>query len=125
MKHNPMKHPLKILTLLTLTAITLSQCTPYRSHVYKTKMKDLRTQVHIGDNIHAAKTKITDRYHYTSGPSDPTKLGKELWLHVNFGLQPTLLETLAYTADISLPFDNKPISAIIKATPDGTITTIE
>jgi hypothetical protein len=53
-------------------------------------------------------------------------LGKELWLHVDFGLKPSAIETIAYTADIDLPSTaNRRISAIIKATPDGTITTIE
>jgi hypothetical protein len=89
-------------------------------------MEDLRLQVQIGDNIYQASKKIEHRYHYTTGPLDPTKLGKNLWLHVNFGLEPTFLETMAYTAGISLPFSsNNQITAIIKADIDGRITSIE
>ena len=89
-------------------------------------MNDLRAQVQVGDNIHAVAKKIEGRYHYTSGPLDPTKLGKELWLHVDFGLQPTSIETINYVTDVDLPLNaNGRISAIIKATPNGTITSIE
>lgn len=89
-------------------------------------MSDLRSQVQVGDNIHFAAKRIEGRYHYTTGPLDPTKLGKELWVNVDFGLTPSAIETIAYTADVDLPSNaNRRISAIIKATPDGTITTIE
>ena len=89
-------------------------------------MSDLRSQVQVGGNIHTAAKKIEGLYHHTTGPLDPTKLGKELWLHVDFGLNPTAIETIGYTADVDLPSNaNRRIGAIIKATPDGTITTIE
>ena len=115
-----------ILTVLVIIVVTLSLSTVRRSSVYRTKMDDLRSQVQVGGNIYDAAKKIEGRYHYTTGPLDPTKLEKELWLHVNFGLKPTFLETIAYSADVSLPFDdNKPISAVIKADAAGTITSSE
>ncbi len=121
-----MKRTMLILVSIALVAAGLSQCTAHRSSAYEAKMVDLRSQVQVGDNIFEAAKKIEGRYHYTSGPLDPTKLGKELWLHVNFGLQPTFIETAAYTADVNLPFDdNKPISAVIKANSNGVITSIE
>ena len=121
-----MKRVLIAFAAVVLLAAGLSQCTMHRTSVYEAKMADLRRQVKVGDNIYAAAKKIDGRYHYTSGPLDPTKLGKELWLHVNFGLQPTTLESVAYAADVAPPFgSNKPISAIIKAGADGTITSIE
>lgn len=121
-----MKRALTALISVAIVASGLSQCTLHRSSVYVSKMNDLRSQVHVGDNIHDAAKKIKGRYHSTTGPLDPSRLGKELWLHVDFGLQPTLAETLAYTADVKLPFDrNERISAIIKANSKGTITSIE
>jgi len=121
-----MKRPLIAIAALAVISLGLSQCTLHRSATYKAQMEDLRSQVQVGDDIHAAAKKIDGRYHYTTGPLDPTKLGKELWLHVDFGLSPTFLETMAYTADVSLPFDkNEAISAVIKADADGTITRIE
>jgi hypothetical protein len=121
-----MKSILLTVAAAIMIVVSLSQCTAHRSSVYNSKMNDLRSQVQVGDNIYEAAKKIKGRYHYTTGPLDPTKRGKELWLHVNFGLQPTFAETMAYTAEIDLPFDdNKPISAIIKADAAGTITNIE
>lgn len=118
----------KFLPSLTavIVVLGLSQCTTQRTSTYEAMMSDLRSQVQVGDNIHSAARKIEGRYHYTSGPLDPTDLGKELWLHVDFGLMPSTIETIAYTADVDLPSNsNRRISAIIKATQDGTITTIE
>lgn len=121
-----MKRVLIALSTVVILAVGLSQCTMHRTSVYEAKMDDLRTQVKVGDNIHTAAKKIDSRYHYASAPFDPTKLGKELWLHVSFGLQPTTLESVAYATDVSSPFvSNKPISAVIKAGVDGTITSIE
>ena len=121
-----MKTILPSLSAVAFVVLGLPQCTSQRTSTYEAKMSDLRSQVQVGDNIHTAAKKIEGRYHYTTGPLDPTKLGKELWLHVNFGLKPTAIETIAYTADVDLPSNaNRRISAIIKATPDGTITTIE
>jgi len=117
---------LRTLAAVAIVAFGLSQCTAQRTSTYEAMMSDLRSQVQIGDNIHYVAKKIEGRYHYTRGPLDPTKLGKELWLHVDFGLQSSAIETIAYTADVALPSNaNRRISAIIKATPDGTITTIE
>jgi hypothetical protein len=114
------------LTAVTLVVLGLTQCTSQRTSTYEAMMSDLRSQVRIGDNIHSAAKKIEGRYHCISGPLDPTKLGKELLVHVDFGLNPSVIETIAYTADVDLPSNaNRRISAIIKATPDGTITTIE
>jgi len=121
-----MKRIILILGLLVLVVAGLSQCTAYRSSVYEEKMVDLRSQVQIGDNIYEAAKKIEGRYHYISGPLDLTKLDKELWLHVNFGLQPTFIETVTYASDVELQFgDHKPISAVIKADSDGVVTSIE
>lgn len=121
-----MKSVLITLAAVVVLAAGLSQCTAHRASVYEAKMEDLRTQVKVGDNIYAAAKKIEGRYHYTSGPLDPMKLGKQLWLHVDFGLQPTTIESVAYSANASPPFmSNKPISAVIKAGADGTITSIE
>ena len=94
--------------------------------IYEEKMNDLREQVKVGDNIYVIASEIEGRYHYIQGPLDPTKLGNELWLHVNFGLKPTALETIAYASNVDIPFlSNRRISAIIKSKPDGTITKIE
>lgn len=121
-----MKRILITVATAIMIVVSISQCTVHRSSVYEAKMDDLRSQVQVGDNIYEAAKKIEGRYHHTTGPLDPTKRGKELWLHVNFGLQPTLAETMAYTAEIDLPFDdNKPITAIIKADAAGTITNIQ
>ena len=108
-----MKPLLLSLVVIALVALGLSQCTLHRTSIYDAKMRDLRQQVQVGENIYAAAKKIEGRYHHTSGPLDPTKLGKQLWLHVNFGLEPTAMETIAYVTDAKLPFDdNKKISAI-------------
>jgi hypothetical protein len=117
---------LQSLIAVVIVIFGLSHCTVHRTSTYETMMSDLRSQVQVGDNIHSAAKKIEGRYHYTSGPLDPTDLGKELWLHVDFGLKPSAIENIAYTSDVNLPSSaNRRISAMIKATPDGTITTIE
>ena len=47
-------------------------------------------------------------------------------MEVDFGLQPTLMETIAYTADVELPYDkNESISASIVADASGKIIAIE
>ena len=89
-------------------------------------MADLRSQVKIGDNIFDAEKKIRGRYHYVTKPYDPAKLGEKLCMDVNFGLQPTLMETFAYAADSRLPFDkNEGISGVVVSNAKGTITSIE
>ncbi len=108
------------------SVMVLSQCTMHRSSVYKAQMADLRSRVKEGQNIFDAEKRIRGRYHYVTKPYDPTNLGKELCMNVDFGLQPTLMETLAYTADVKLPFDkNDSISAIVVSDASGTIKSIE
>ena len=115
---------LRILAVTGLV-LTTSQCTMHRTAKYEEGMADLRQQVKIGDDIFEAEKRIKDRYHYVTEPYDPTKLGKVLWMNVDFGLQPTFVETIAYTADIEPIGDNKPISAIVVADPSGTVTAIK
>lgn len=89
-------------------------------------MADLRNQVKAGQNIFDAEKRIRGRYHHVTKPYDPTHLGDKLWMRVEFGLQPTFMETFAYAANVKSPFDkNEIISAIVVSDSSGTITSIE
>ena len=111
---------------IATAAVSLSQRAPGRAAAYHAHMVDLKGQVKIGENIHAATKRIKGRYHMVTEPYDPTGLGRELRSDVDFGLPVTFFESLAYAADTRLPSDdNEPISAIIKARSNGTIVAIE
>lgn len=121
-----MKRPLAIVILLVGLIVSISQCTIHRSYVYNQKLEDLREQISIGDNIYQAASKIEGRYVATIGPLDPTNSGKELWLHVDFGLKATELETAEYLLNMRFPFsDNSRITSIIIADSNGVIKSIE
>ncbi len=100
-------------------------CTPFRDAKRDRKMEDLRSIVSEGDNIYSARKKIDGRYHSVSKIYDPTKLGNELLMNIDFGLTPTALETFSYVTDVRIPFDkNENLGALIEADPDGTIRDI-
>jgi len=109
--------------LAVITAVIgLTSCTAAPSPEYQRKMARLRSIVPIGSDIHKAKRNLEREGFETSEIYDPTKLGKVLWMNVDFGIQPGSLNTLFYTGDIE--HRSAPISGLVEATPSGKVTLI-
>jgi len=111
------------LVFLTLAAACLlASCGATLSPQYERKMSQLRGIVPIGSDIHRAKRDLEREGFETSNIYYPTKLGKKLWMNVDFGIRGGSMETFLYTAGIE--HTSAPISGLVEANPAGKVTAV-
>lgn len=109
---------------VSCVALLLSGCDAKRDADIEAKRKKVAAKVGLGDDIFAAKKALeADGFSIKYGPDFPTKTEKYLMMVVDYGAHPNGLETFRYT--VGIEDDGKPITGVIKATPDGRITSIE
>lgn len=115
---------LRKLAILLFLAIFGSGCGQKRDIAMEKGIETVASSIEIGDDIFSAKKKLeeaglTIKY----GPEFPTKSEKYLMMIVDYGVRPNGLETFKYT--VGIEGNDAPINGVIKATPDGEITSIE
>lgn len=99
-------------------------CDSGRQEVLKQQAGAARALVHVGSDIHEAKAKLeAEGFKISYGPDYPTKTKRYLMMIVDYGASPNGLETFQYV--VGIEGSNKPLNGVIKASPDGTITSIE
>lgn len=99
-------------------------CSVQRQHLIDESRKDVRNLINVGDDIYQAKERLKENgFKIKYGPDFPTKTKKYLMMIVDFGADPNLKETVAYT--LGAGEGSGPIDGIIKADPNGVITSIE
>ncbi|PXA03975.1 hypothetical protein DDZ13_10075 [Coraliomargarita sinensis] len=109
---------------ILLIVLFLAGCNSQRDQVVSEKSEAARSEIKIGDDIFEAKNKlVTKGFGIKYGPDFPTKTERYLMMIVDYGVDPSGLEVFKYTVGIESNAD--PISGIIKATPEGKITSIE
>ena len=108
--------------MLIAPAFLLVSCSTSPSPAYERNMGKLKATVKIGSDIHRAKKNLERQGFETSDVYDPTKLGEVLWMNVDFGIYPGLLDGVSYAAGNSDA--DAPISGLVEATPDGKVTSI-
>jgi hypothetical protein len=112
----------KLIVLASMFSTVLG-CGMDRDAVLKEQKKKVNDAIKVGDDIYEARDKIiSEGFRIQYGPAFPTKTRKYLMMVVDYGIQPTSLETFKYTAGIK---NDGLISGVIKADADGTITSIE
>ena len=105
--------------------LATSGCDSKRDQIVSEKKERVTATIRIGDDINEAKLKLVDLgFRIEYGPDFPTKTKKYLMMIVDYGVSPSEIETFKYSVGIS-GGDDKPIDGIIKATPEGVITSIE
>lgn len=113
----------KLITCFALVFL-FSCCDSNRTVRLDTQKKKMENEIRIGDDIYQAKDKLIEAgFKIKFGPDFPTKTKKYLMMIVDYGVTPGELETFKYT--VGLEGSDKPITGIIKATPEGKITSIE
>ena len=114
-----------LIPVTILLALAVSGCSGKRDTIVSEQKERVADTIRIGDDIHEAKSKLVDLgFRIDYGPDFPTKSKKYLMMIVDYGVSPSGMETFKYTVEISGGSD-EPIDGIIKATPDGVITSIE
>ncbi|MBT7959218.1 MAG: hypothetical protein ABGY95_01740 [Rubritalea sp.] len=117
-----MKNFIPVIILLALAA---SGCNDKRDEIVSEQKERVTDTIQLGDDIHEAKSKLIDLgFRIDYGPDFPTKSEKYLMMIVDYGVSPSGMETFKYTVGMS-GGSGEPIDGIIKATPDGVITSIE
>jgi hypothetical protein len=108
----------------TLLILCLVSCDQGRKDVLEQQSSNTRSIVQVGGNIHEAKAKLeAERFKISYGPDYPTKTKGYLMMIVDYGVSPNGLETFQYV--VGIEGSSKPLKGVIKASPDGTITSIE
>ncbi len=114
-----------LIPMIILLALAASGCSGERDKKVSDQKERVTDTIRIGDDIHEAKSKLVDLgFRIDYGPDFPTKSEKYLMMIVDYGVSPSGMETFKYTVGISGGSDEA-IDGIIKATPDGVITSIE
>jgi hypothetical protein len=109
---------------VSIVALLLSGCDAKRDANIEMKRKQVAAKIGIGDDIFAAKKVLeAEGFSIKYGPDFPAKTKKYLMMIVDYGAHPNGLETFRYT--VGIEGDGKPITGVIKATPEGRITSIE
>lgn len=110
--------------LPTLAVLLITGCDMKQQAIVEQQKEKVAAEVDLGDDIFEAKEKLeTSGFRIKYGPDFPTKTEKYLMMIVDYGASPSGLETFKYT--VGLEGSDKPITGIIKATPEGKITSIE
>lgn len=108
----------------SFVASVLSACDPKRDAEIAAQREQVAAKVSLGDDIFAAKIALEAKgFSIIYGPEFPTKTKKYLMMIVDYGARPNGMETFKYT--VGIEGDDKPITGVIKATPEGKITSIE
>lgn len=107
-----------------LASFLVIGCDMKQQAVVEKQKEKIAAEVDLGDDIFAAKEKLVAAgFRIKYGPDFPTKTKRYLMLIVDYGESPSKLETFKYT--VGLEGSDKPITGVIKATPEGKITSIE
>ncbi len=113
----------KIVAFLFI-ASALSGCDMKRNETIEAKRIQVASKVSIGDDIfEARKTLVANGFSIKYGPDFPTKTKSYLMMIVDYGHSPNGLEIFKYT--VGIKGGDNPITGVIKATPEGKITSIE
>jgi hypothetical protein len=106
-----------------LTTTVLTCCDSKRDATIKSQKSDVSLKVSLGDNIFAAKKVLeAEGFSIKYGPDFPTETKRYLMMIVDYGVRPNGVEIFKYT--VGIEGSNKPITGVIKATPEGEITSI-
>ncbi len=101
-----------------------ASCDRSRQEVVKDQQNRMAAEVSIGEDIFAAKKRLEAAgFRIKYGPDFPTKIKKYLQMIVDYGLSPSGLETFKYS--VGIEGGDKPITGLIRVTPEGKITSIE
>ena len=115
---------LRELATLLFIAIIVSGCAQKREALIEKGKDTVVSTVEVGDDIFSAKKKLEEAgLSIKYGPDFPTKSEKYLMMIVDYSARPNGLETFKYT--VGLGGNDEPITGVIKATPEGEITSIK
>lgn len=115
---------LQLNILILAFMVMFTGCESKQNEIVEKSKKEVAADIFLGDDIFVAKEKlIKSGFRIKYGPDFPTKTRKYLMMIVDYGAIPSGSERFRYT--VGLEGSSKPIVGIIKATPEGKITSIE
>ena len=111
-------------SIFILLILCVMGCNSERKDVLERQSGITKSLVQVGDDIHEAKAKLeAEGFKISYGPDYPTKSKGYLMMIVDYGVSPNGAETFRYV--VGIESRSEPLDGVIKASPDGKITSIE
>lgn len=102
-------------------SLLIAGCGVNQSSQYESRLEGLKSIVKPGDNIYTTQKMLKSKGIDVSDVHDPTGLGKNLSIHVHFGLSAGVIDGVKYASGVP---DEGSISALIEADGSGKIVSI-
>jgi hypothetical protein len=123
-EERPAKMKVLVPTIILLV-LAESGCDRKRDKIVSEQKERVTIAIRVGDDIHEAQSKLANLgFRIDYGPDFPTKSKEYLMMIVDYEVLPNGWETFKYTVGLS-GGSSKPVDGVIKATPEGVITSIE